>query len=71
MRFLFDCGTFADDSLGAIRLQEAEIRAHRFEDPSKAAELLSGPVGRRVSAAIGATRCVYLEDGRPVSAVLS
>jgi 8-oxo-dGTP diphosphatase len=71
MRFLFDCGTFPGEALAAIKLQQAEISAHRFEDPSNAAGLLSGPVGRRVGAVIGATGCVYLEDGRPVPAIES
>jgi 8-oxo-dGTP diphosphatase len=69
IRFLFDCGTFTDQQLGTITLQEDEVSEHRFADPAEAPELLSGPVGRRVVAARGATSCVYLEDGQPVSAV--
>jgi hypothetical protein len=69
MRFLFDCAVFTNEALGAIRLQKAEISEHRFEYPADATELLSAPVGRRVTAAITATGCVYLEDGRPVPAV--
>ena len=69
MRFLFDCGIFADQQLGTITLQEDEVSKHRFEDPVNAAALLSGPVRRRVSAAIGAGGFVYLEDGQPVPAV--
>lgn len=66
MRFLFDCGTLMNSQLDTIRLQEDEIRAHSFEEPADAPALLSGPVGRRVSAAIGAEGFVYLEDGQPV-----
>lgn len=69
VRFLFDCGTFTDRRLGAIRLDDAEIDAHRFAGLTDALALLSGPLRRRVSAAAGAKRCVYLEDGRPIPGV--
>jgi len=69
VRFLFHCGAFSDRRLGAIRLQEQEIDAHRLVEPAAASALLSGPLRRRVSAALAAERCVYLEDGRPVSGV--
>jgi len=67
VRFLFDCGAFADEQLTAIRLQEAEIEDHRFAELGEATTLLSRPLRRRVSVGVGAERCVYLEDGRPVS----
>ena len=44
----------------------AQIEAHRFTEIGEATTLFSGPLHRRVSAAIGAERCVYLENGRPV-----
>jgi hypothetical protein len=66
MRFLFDCGAFAEEQLAGIRLQETEIEEHRFAELSEATTLLSGPLRRRVSAGVGAQRCVYLENGRPV-----
>lgn len=66
VRFLFDCGAFTDQQLTAISLQEGEIEEHRFAEIGEATALLSGPLRRRVSAAIGAERCVYLENGRPV-----
>jgi len=69
VRFLFDCGTFTDRQLGAIRLQAAEIEEHRLATLSEAAILLSGPLRRRVAASVGSKHCVYLEDGRPVPAV--
>jgi 8-oxo-dGTP pyrophosphatase MutT (NUDIX family) len=69
VRFLFDCGTFTDLELEAIRLDATEITDHRFASPAEATALLSGPLRRRVAAAIGTKRCVYLEDGRPVAAV--
>jgi 8-oxo-dGTP pyrophosphatase MutT (NUDIX family) len=65
-RFLFHCGAFTDKQLTAIRLQEAEIEAHRFVGLSEATALLSGPLRRRVSAGFAADRCIYLEDGRRV-----
>ncbi len=67
MRFLFDCGALGDDELGAIRLQEEELSEYRLVKPSTALEMLSGPLRRRVGAALGAQGpCVYLEDGRIV-----
>jgi ADP-ribose pyrophosphatase YjhB (NUDIX family) len=66
VRFLFDCGAFTDEQLAAIRLQAEEIDEHRFAELSEAVTLLSGPLRRRVSAALGAEGCVYLEDGRLV-----
>ena len=68
MRFLFDCGVFEDDELAAIRLQEEELSEHRLARPAEALEILSGPLRRRVGAALGTGpgECVYLEDGLPV-----
>src|SRR3954469_9746200 len=43
VRFLFDCGTIGDRELAAIRLQEAEIEAHRLAPLEEALALLSGP----------------------------
>jgi 8-oxo-dGTP diphosphatase len=68
-RFLFHCGTFTDRQLNTIRLQDSEIDEHRFVAVAEATALLSGPVRRRVAAGVGAKRCVYLEDGRPVPGV--
>jgi hypothetical protein len=69
MRFLFHCGTFSDRQLDEVSLQEDEISEHRFEDPADATALMSGPVRRRVRAAVAAERFIYLEDGQPVPAV--
>jgi 8-oxo-dGTP diphosphatase len=70
MRFLFDCGVLADPVLAGIRLQESELSEYRLAEPAEALELLSGPLRRRVGAALAAgTQCVYLEDGLPVAAV--
>lgn len=68
MRFVFNCGTFTDDQLAGITLQQEEISEHRFVDLDEAQRLLSGPVRRRVAASAGAEHCVYLEDGRAVAA---
>ncbi|HEY1777352.1 MAG TPA: NUDIX hydrolase [Solirubrobacteraceae bacterium] len=69
MRFLFDCGVLEDTELGAITLQAAELSEYRLATLEEAGELLSGPVGRRVLAAAGSDRCVYLENGRPLASV--
>jgi 8-oxo-dGTP diphosphatase len=69
IRLLFDCGALAGRQLDALKLQDEEIEAHRFAELSEALALLSGPLRRRVSAAAGRKRCVYLEDGRPVPGV--
>jgi 8-oxo-dGTP diphosphatase len=67
MRFLFDCGVFSDAALDAITLQEEELSGHRLAEPAEALSLLSGPLRRRVGAALAAgVGCLYLEDGRPV-----
>ena len=68
LRFLFDCGVLPGAILGSITLQEEELSEHRLVDPAGALELLSGPLRRRVGAALqvlGGGGCVYLEDGRP------
>ena len=69
VRFLFDCGTFADDVLSTIRLSDGEIDEYRLADLDDAVKLLSGPVRRRVAASAGRKGCIYLEEGRPLQAV--
>ncbi len=69
VRFLFDCGTVSDERLAGVRLQEEEIEDHRVAELAQALELLSGPLRRRVSASVGSERCLYLEEGRPVTGV--
>ena len=67
MRFLFDCGVLPAAVLGSIVLQEEELSEHRLVEPAMALELLSGPLRRRVGAALRVldrNECVYLEDGR-------
>lgn len=71
IRFLFDCGVFSDTELAAIVLQASELSEYRLASATEARELLSGPIGRRVAAALAAEHCVYLEDGRPLPAVRS
>jgi 8-oxo-dGTP diphosphatase len=69
VRFLFDCGTFTDDALRGIHLQQAEIEDHRLAALDEALELLSGPLRRRLSQCTAGQRCVYLENGRPLPGV--
>ena len=64
MRFLFDCGTFDDEALAGIVLQEEEISEYLLARTDKALRKLSGPVRRRVAAAVAhPKRMQYLEDG--------
>ena len=66
MRFLFDCGALPASALAGITLQLEELSEYRLAEPARALELLSGPLRRRVGAALAAPDgCVYLEDGRP------
>ncbi len=68
LRFLFDCGVLPEATLAAIVLQEEELSEHRLVEPAVALELLSGPLRRRVGAALevlDGNECVYLEDGLP------
>ena len=69
IRFLFDCGPLAENVLAGIVLQPEEISAYRLAALPDALGLLRGPIRRRVRAAAGRTRLVYLEDGRPVPGV--
>lgn len=65
MRFLFDAGRFGKRTLSDVALQEDEISDYRLARVDRALTLLSGPVRRRVGAALrspGGFR--YLEDGR-------
>jgi 8-oxo-dGTP diphosphatase len=66
LRFLFDCGVLPGDLLSTIVLQDEELSEYRLLDPTEALALLSGPLRRRVGAALEAADCVYLEDGRAV-----
>jgi ADP-ribose pyrophosphatase YjhB (NUDIX family) len=69
LRILFDCGSVGRVEQESIVLQTDEIAEHRWATPDEAGRLLSGPVGRRVTHALVASRTVYLEDGRPVVGV--
>jgi 8-oxo-dGTP pyrophosphatase MutT (NUDIX family) len=71
IRFLFDGGVVGADVRSGLVLQEGELEEHRWVGAEDAATLLSGPVGRRVGAALAADDFVYLEDGRPVPEVPS
>jgi 8-oxo-dGTP diphosphatase len=69
IRFLFDCGTAGDETLARIVLQAEEICAYRLAGLPDALDLLRKPIRRRVRAAAGGQRLVYLENGRPVPGV--
>jgi 8-oxo-dGTP pyrophosphatase MutT (NUDIX family) len=67
IRFLFGCGVLDGSALAGIVLQEEEISEYRLARVDRALRLLSGPVRRRVAAAVTNSRQLqYLEDGRPV-----
>jgi len=68
LRFLFDCGILPEATLRSSVLQEEELSEQRLVEPAEALRLLSGPLRRRVGAALQVlerNECVYLEDGRP------
>ena len=67
VRFLFDCGVADDEQLRNVKVQADEIAEFRFVPVGEALKLLSGPLRRRVRAAVGSRSCSYLEDGRPVT----
>jgi 8-oxo-dGTP diphosphatase len=67
IRFLFDCGQVSDEALANLKLQPEEISEARLVPLPDAFPLLRGPIRRRVRAATGGRRLVYLENGRPVS----
>jgi 8-oxo-dGTP diphosphatase len=69
LRLLFDCGRVDDDAVAGIVLQAGEIADFRFVELPEADKLLSGPLRRRVTAAMASSSVVYLEDGRPVPSV--
>ena len=69
IRYLFDCGLATEAALAAVSLQPAEISEYRLEPLEGALTLLRPPIRRRVRAATRRRRCVYLENGRRVSAV--
>ncbi len=69
LRFVFDCGLLGTGVTGTIRVDGEEISEYRWASPVEAGELLSGPVGRRVTAVLDAEAVVYLENGRLVPAV--
>jgi 8-oxo-dGTP diphosphatase len=69
IRFLFDCGRVSDTVLAGIVVQPEEISEYRLAAIADALGLLRGPIRRRVRAAAGGKRLVYLEDGRPVPGV--
>ena len=50
-------------------MQPEEISEYRLAAVPDALALLRGPIRRRVRAATGCKRLIYLEDGRPVPEV--
>jgi ADP-ribose pyrophosphatase YjhB (NUDIX family) len=71
VRFLFDCGVLDAERLRHVEVQPEEIAEFGFVPVAEALELLSGPLRRRVRAAVRARTCQYLENGRPVGGVRS
>ncbi len=69
IRFLFDCGRVSDEVLAGIAVQPEEVSGYRLAPLPDALGLLRRPIRRRVRAATGGRRLVYLEDGRPVPEV--
>jgi 8-oxo-dGTP diphosphatase len=69
IRFLFDCGPVSEQALAGIVVQPEEVSEYRLAAVPDALGLLRGPIRRRVRAALGGQRLVYLEDGRRVPGV--
>jgi 8-oxo-dGTP diphosphatase len=69
IRYLFDCGQADDAALAAITLQPEEIAEYRLASLGAALTLLRPAIRRRVGAATRRRRFVYLENGRPVTAI--
>lgn len=69
VRFLFDCGRADDADLAAITLQAEEIAEYRILHLAEALPLLRPRIRRRVRASTRRRKCVYLENGRPVTGV--
>jgi 8-oxo-dGTP diphosphatase len=69
IRFLFDCGRVDDQAVDGIVVQPEEVSEYRLADLSEALGLLRKPIRRRVRAAVGHKKLVYLENGRPVPGV--
>jgi len=69
IRFLFDCGPAGQAALDAITVQPEEISEYRLVSLDTALVLLRPPLRRRVRAATRHRRCVYLENGRPVTGI--
>jgi 8-oxo-dGTP diphosphatase len=69
IRFLFDCGRVDDQAVDGIVVQPEEVSEYRLADLSEALGLLRKPIRRRVRAAVGHKKLVYLENGRPVPEV--
>jgi len=70
VRFLFDCGILPNADIAGVIVQPEEVEAFRVVKLATAFELLSGPIRRRVREATRERDCVYLEDGRPVPAMV-
>jgi len=66
VRFLFDCGQVGPKRLKGIVLQAEEISEYQLVALPDALDLLRPPIRRRVRAATGERRMVYLENGRAV-----
>ena len=69
VRFLFDCGSFEDSCLAAIKVQAEEISEHRLAALPEAIALLRRPIRRRGRAATSGRALVYLEQGHKVAGV--
>jgi 8-oxo-dGTP diphosphatase len=69
VRYLFDCGSFSDETLAGVVVQEEEISQYRLAELRVALTMLRKPIRRRVRAASRGRRLCYLEDGRPVPGI--
>ncbi len=64
--FLFDCGTFNEEIIEKIRLEEDEISEYKFVPYEEALKLLGPQLSNRLKSSVRGLEnnfCIYLENG--------
>ncbi len=66
LQFVFFCGVLTDEQIASIRLEAAELSAHRFVPLAEALQLLNPRLARRIELsrrALDEGTILYVEDG--------